>query len=110
MWSQLRPLSEGGTRHPGILGVPTVCHSPLGELAVEDGELGPLAVHVIHPNLPCAWGERCTQLLSSDSRGRKKRGAMPVNDMTVARLSLQALSNPVETIFPLCSTENASLL
>lgn len=35
---------------------------------------------------------------------------MPVNDITMARLSPQAVSNPVETIFPFCSTENASLL
>lgn len=40
----------------------------------------------------------------------RKRGAMPVKDMTVARLSPQALSNPKEAIFPLCYTENASLL
>lgn len=50
----LRPLSGDSTSHPSILSMPTVCHPPFGELAVEDGALGSLAVHIVHPNPPCA--------------------------------------------------------
>lgn len=48
--------------------------------------------------------------LAAIPEAERKRRAMPVNDITVAHLAPQALSNPVEAIFPLCSTENASLL
>lgn len=87
--------------------MPTVCHAPFGELAVEDGALCSLAVHVIHPDLPCACEERRTQLLSGDSGSRKEKKreyACKRHDHGLAGPA-GGFSNLVEAIFPLLYLE-----
>lgn len=77
----LRPLSGDSTSHPSILSMPTVCHPPFGELAVEDGALGSLAVHIVHPNPPCACEEKQTRGLSIHSEaGRRRKGIVPTRE------------------------------
>lgn len=88
----LWPLSEGSTSHSSVLSMPTICHAPFGELAVEDGALSSFAVHIIHPDPPCACEERQTQCLSSDSEAeRRRKWVVCVNDMAMPCLSLQVL-------------------
>lgn len=71
----LCPLLVSIACHPSILSMSTVCHPPFGEAAAEDGVLCALAGDVVHPNPPCACGDRSTRLLSRDA-GRSRRWGM----------------------------------
>ena len=88
---RLCPLLVSLARHSSILSVPAVCHPPLGEAAAEDAFLGTLAGHVVHPNSPCACGDKWTRCLSRHA-GAQDRRALPVN--TVCPES--CLNSPVE--------------
>lgn len=60
----LCPVSVSLARHSGILSMSAVRHPPLGEAAAEDGFLCALAGDIIHPNPPCACGDKSTRSLS----------------------------------------------
>lgn len=74
-----RPLSVSVARHPSILSVPAVCHPPFGETAAEEGIFRALAGDVIHPNPPCACGDKSTWFLSrhAGEQDRRQKGALP---------------------------------
>ena len=69
----LCPLLVSLARHAGILGVPAVCHPPLGEAAAEDAFLGALAGNIVHPNSPCTCGDKRTRCLSRDAAAQDRR-------------------------------------
>lgn len=51
-------LSVSAARHPSILSMSAVCYPPFGEVAAEDAILCALAGDIIHPNPPCACGDK----------------------------------------------------
>ena len=88
---RLCPLLVCLARHASILSVPAVCHPPLGEAAAEDAFLGTLAGDIVHPNSPCACGDKWTRCLSRDA-GAQDRRALSVNTVC----SESCLNSPVE--------------
>ena len=82
----LCPLSVSVARHASILSVPAVCHPPFGEAAAENGIFCALAGDIIHPNSPCACGDKSTWFLSryaGEQDRRKQSIAVSVLDQAV---------------------------
>lgn len=69
----LCPLSVSLACHSSILSVSAVCHPPFGEAAAEDAFLRALAGDIIHPNPPCACGDKSTRFLSGDAGGQNRQ-------------------------------------
>lgn len=67
------PFSVSVAGYPSILSVPAVCHPPFGEAAAEDGLFGALAGDIVHPNPPCACGDKSTRFLSRRAGEQDRR-------------------------------------
>lgn len=99
------PLSLSDACHPSILSMSAVRHPPPGEGAAEDGNLRAFAVDIIHPNLPCACGDKPTQLLSGFAGERDGGAKAAVLSLSSARLPWAVRASPVAPTCPLYPTE-----